>query len=254
MHEPRVWYRLGLSIMRILIVGFIAALPVVGSATAEQTRVETVALGAARSARIEIALEAGQLHVTGGSLAGSGRPLAREDLVRGEFSAGTDTAPPAMRYEVRGEAGHLAIEQATGGGFTWPWEHHDARWAVALNPTVPTDLRVALGAGECELYLGGLTLTGLAVKVGAGETTLDFTGDWQDDLAATIESGAGELAVLVPRDLGVRIDVEQGAGTIEADGFTAVDGVYVNDAHGQSAVTLDLVIEQGAGDIRLELV
>lgn len=254
MNERRGRQRIRLTVTAALTVALIVALPLVATTRTDQTWVETVALGPARAARVEIALDAGHLRVAGGSLAGTGRPIPRGDLVWSEFTAGADAAPPAISYDVVGDIGHLTIDQTYGHGFAWPWEHHDARWDVALNPTVPTDLHIELGTGECDVHLGGLTLTDLAVSLGAGEATFDFTGDWRDDLAATIESGAGELTILVPRDLGVRIDIEQGAGSIEAGDFTETAHGYVNEAHGQTPVTLDLEIEQGAGEIQLKLV
>jgi hypothetical protein len=48
------------------------------------------------------------------------------------------------------------------------------RLTIRLGPSVPTDLRVAVGAAEGTLALGGLSLTRLKVETGASQTHLTF--------------------------------------------------------------------------------
>ena len=218
-------------------------------------RSETVALDGATSARIEIALGVGRLRLAGGSLAGAGTPMPSGELLRGDFSFGVEDLKPEIAYTVEGSEGRLQLEQQTGDGSAWPWNDQESAWDLYLNPTVPTDLSVEIGAGDSELALGGLTLTGLDVATGAGETTLDFAGDWHTGLQAQIDGGAGDLTLRLPRDVGVRVAIEHGTGDLDVDGFAEEsDGVYVNDAYGTAAVTLDLEVRHGAGDLDLGLV
>ena len=242
------------TILGAVLLTIIGGFPIVATTTNERTEVATMALGTAQQARVDITLGAGRLRLAGGSIAGTGEPMPPEALLRGEFTLAVDAETPAMIYERAGNVGHLTIEQTPDEAFAWPWEHHDTRWDLALNPTVPTELQIEMGAGECELYLGGLTLTDLDVSIGAGEVTLDFSGDWPHELTATIESGAGDLTVLVPRQVGARIELDQGAGSTKAKGLTEADDIYVNDAYGHTVTSLDLQIHHGAGDVRLEVV
>lgn len=248
------WRPIVLTIFGAMILAGIAGFPIVATTTNERTQIATMALGAARQARVDITLGAGHLRVAGGSIAGTGAPMPREELLRGEFTMAVDAETPAMVYEMAGNVGHLTIDQASDEAFAWPWEHHDLLWDLALNPTVPTALAIEMGAGDLELYLGGMTLTDLDVSIGAGETMLDFSGDWPHELTASVESGAGDLTVLVPRQIGVRIELDQGAGSTKAKGLTEADDVYVNDAYGQTATTLNLKLHHGAGEVRLEVV
>jgi hypothetical protein len=48
--------------------------------------------------------------------------------------------------------------------------------------------------------------------MGAGETTVDLTGDYEQDLAATIEGGVGEATVVLPGEVGVRVNAEGDSG------------------------------------------
>jgi hypothetical protein len=63
------------------------------------------------------------------------------------------------------------------------------------------NLAVDLGAGDGVLRFGELYLTGLDVKLGAGKLTLDFDGIWKNDLNASIESGVGEMSIVLPNIL-----------------------------------------------------
>ena len=239
-----------------LVVASVLALGAAGVAADDgPTLAETVALGEASSARVEVEVGVGRLRLTGGSLAGAGTPMPIGQLLRGEFTYDDDTFAPTIDYAIEDGAGHLTLTQeGSSDGLAWPWDDRTNDWALYLNPTVPTDLSVALGAGESELALGGLTLTRLDVSTGAAKTTLDFEGDWRADLQAKIESGAGELTLRLPRDIGVRVQVDSGVGEVDADGFTEEDGAYVNDAYGVSPVTLEIDVANGAGEVELELV
>ena len=76
-----------------------------------------------------------------------------------------------------GGKGDLTVEQGSGedgrldGGARNEWD-------LRFNDDVPTDLVVKMGAGESDLDLDSLTLTGLDLKVGAGETTVDLSGEY----------------------------------------------------------------------------
>lgn len=215
-------------------------------------RIETVGLAGATSARVEVELGTGALRLGGGTLAGAGAPLGPDHLLRGEF-VGAEAAP-ALSYRIDSRTGRLRLVQPDGAGTAWRWGEPAERWDLYLNPTVPTDLRVAVGAGESRLALGGLSLTGLDVATGAGATTLDLAGDWRAGLSGRVHGGAGDLTLRLPRAVGVRVEVDQGDGTLETGGLLLQDGAYVTPAYGRSSVTIDLAVEHGAGNVTLELV
>ncbi len=51
----------------------------------------------------------------------------------------------------------------------------------------------------------------------------------------------------------MRVDIDGGIGDINASGLSMQDDVYINDAFGESDVTLDILIEAGIGQINLEV-
>ena len=111
-----------------------------------------------------------------------------------------------------------------------------------------------MGAGESDLDLDSLTLTGVKLQMGAGKTTVDLTGDYARDFDASIQGGVGEATVLLPSEVGVRARAEGGLGTINAEGLQREGDSYVNDAYGESEVTLRVEVQGGIGEINLEVV
>jgi hypothetical protein len=60
--------------------------------------------------------------------------------------------------------------------------------------------------------------------------------------------------VLVPSEVGVRVRAEGGLGKINAEDFQREGEAYVNDAYGDSDVSLNVDVRGGVGTINLEVV
>ncbi len=170
-----------------------------------------------------------------------------------DFSYNVADWKPEVDYDVSGDTGELIIEQGSSEGVPLG---ADARneWDIRFNDAVPTDLVVEMGAGESNLDLDSLTLTGLTLNMGAGKTTVDLTGDYVRDFDASIEGGVGEATVLLPSEVGALVSAEGGLGKIKAKGLRREGDSYVNDAYGDSDVTLNVDVQGGVGQINLEVV
>jgi N-terminal domain of toast_rack, DUF2154 len=197
----------------------------------------------ARSVRAHLVMGAGELKVGG----------AADALMEGDFSYNVADWKPRIDYEVSGEKGDLTVEQGSGDNGRLGGGARN-EWDLRFNDDVPTDLVVEMGAGESDLDLDSLTLTGLDLQMGAGETTVDLTGDYAQGFDASIEGGVGEATVLVPSEVGVRVRAEGGLGKINAEGFRREGEAYVNDAYGDSDVSLNVDVRGGVGSINLEVV
>ena len=86
------------------------------------------------------------------------------------------------------------------------------------------------------------------------EGTIDLTGDWVHDLDVTIDVGAANINVLLPSDVGVRVEVNAGPTAIQTSGLTKEGSVYTNAAYGVSEVTLHVSLDTGIGQVKLEVV
>jgi hypothetical protein len=208
-----------------------------------QRESQAVDLKNAQSARAQLKMGAGELYLTGGA----------DQLMEGEFSYNVSEWKPKVSYDVSDKKGELVVKQrsAESAGLSG-----DARneWNISLNDEVPTDLVVQMGAGESNLDLDSLTPTGLTLHMGSGKTTVDLTGDYARNFGTSIEGGVGEAKVLLPSEVGARVTPEGGLGKINAEGLRREDSSYVNEAYGDSEVTLDVDIQGGVGRITLEVV
>jgi hypothetical protein len=211
------------------------------SVGALQTESQSVELGDAGPVRVAIEMGAGDLQVTGGA----------EELLEAGFTYNVARLKP----EVENTNGALTVRHPhvdglpalNGiGGFRNEWD-------LRFNSGVPMDLQVEMGAGSSDLQLAGLALTGLNLSLGAGETTIDLGGDWERDLEAAIDTGAASVTLRLPKDVGVRVEVETGPSTVEASGLNRDGNIYTNDAYGVSDVTLQIDLEAGVGQIVLEV-
>jgi hypothetical protein len=205
-----------------------------------QTESQRVKLGEARTALVEINMPAGELSVSSGA----------NDLLEADFTYPSPSARPQVEYEVSAGQGRLTVRQP--GSVHGHRNGHNA-WDLHLSNKVPLALKVDQGAGRARLTLAGLSLSRLEVNMGAGETTVDLTGDWKNDLTASIKGGVGRATIRLPSDVGVRATAHGGIGAINVHGLKKNGGVYVNEAYGKSPITIEVQVEGGVGEINLGL-
>jgi len=146
-------------------------------------------------------------------------------------------------------------------------------WNLKLPRTLPTNLKFRMGAGEGTIDLSQAKLNRLEVEAGAGEfkfnlantsvadlkvsagvgaLILNLTGNRTRNLHAEISGGIGDLTLVLPRNVGVRVKVS-GLGGVESASLRKQNGYYVNDAYGKSAQSLDITVSAGLGSIKMEL-
>src|SRR5205809_6504395 len=128
---------------------------------------ESVELGGAQSARVELKIGVGELRVSGGA----------KKLLEADFLYNVASWKPEVKYEVAGRQGRLSIKQPQEG--VGPMGNTRNEWNLTLNNQVPMDLRIEAGVGKSNFELGDLSLTRLDVQTGVGEATLDLIGDWK---------------------------------------------------------------------------
>jgi hypothetical protein len=231
-----------------------------------QTRSETVELDDADSVDVELTMGVGELNIVGGE----------SDLMEADFTYNVEDWNPEVTYQVSGGRGELAVTHPAVEDEIGIPDDTDLvyRWDLAFNDDVPMDMTISVGAGETNLSLGTLALNSLSVEggagdltidlangrlveldvnLGAGEVTLDLGGDWSQDLQASLQGGVGELTLILPTAVGVRVTAEGGLGNVNAEGLSQEGDAYVNDAYGDSDVTLNIDVEGGVGDINLRL-
>jgi hypothetical protein len=158
-----------------------------------------------------------------------------------------------VSYDVSSGVGELLVKQGGANSGSLDGKARN-EWDISFNEVVPTDLVAKMGAGESDLDLDSLALKGLDLKMGAGKSTIDLTGDYAKGFDASIEGEVGEATVLLPSGVGVKAKAEGGLGKVNAEGLEKVGDSYVNDAYGESDVTLSVDVQGGVGEINLQVV
>ena len=204
------------------------------------TESESVAPDGARSVTVEVDLNIGELTIAGGA----------EGLMEAEFEYNVAAWKPEIEYRVDNGRGQLVVRQPPHDGRSVP-DDAENTWTIALNDDVPMTLTLDVGIGNSRLELGSLSLSDLDVDAGIGNVTVDLTGSWSDDVHVDVDGGIGNVDLKLPPDVGVRLERDVGLGSIEIEGFHRKGDVFVNDAFGQTDVTIDLNIDAGIGRIRV---
>ncbi len=233
-----------LAVLLVVATVFLGSCGAQGQQVGEmQHESQAVDLENAHSVRAQLMMGAGELKVSG----------AADALMEADFSFNVADWKPEVSYDVSGEKGELTVEQGNGEGVRLGGDARN-EWDLRFNDDVPIDLVVKMGAGESDLDLDSLTLTGLDLEMGAGETMVNLSGDYGQNLDASIEGGVGEATILLPNEVGVRVRAKGGLSKINAEGLQREGEAYVNDAYGESDVTLEVDVQSGIGEINLEVV
>lgn len=214
-----------------------------------QTETLTVDQGNATSVRAEVQIRVGDLTVSGGS-----GPLMEGTFTSsGRFgSTNASSLMPDVRYTDDDGQGMLLVCQTAlhGPGVQ---DGAGAAWDLQLDDQLPLDLSVTLGVGRSTLNVGSMNLTDLAIRTGVGETILDLDGV-DSNLDVRISGGIGDIAVTVPREVGVLVDAETGIADVKAPGFARTGSRYTNEQYGKTNTTIRIVLDQGIGEVTIRQV
>ncbi|MGZ5498708.1 MAG: toast rack family protein [Candidatus Aminicenantales bacterium] len=233
-----------MSMTRIKTAGAILLLLGLAAACDEpryrMTDTKPVAPDGATRAEVGLHMGAGELRV---------RAAEQAALLEASFEFNRERNRPEVNYRLLGEKGVLDVRHARRHGISFGSSRN--RWDLILGQAVPIDLRIDLGAGHSDLDLRGLKLERVEIDMGVGEVNLDLRGPHAAGFRVKIDGGVGSAKLALPAEVGVRVKVDGGLGSINARGLTKRAGAYVNDAYGQSPITIDVDIDAGVGSLDL---
>ena len=119
------------------------------------------------------------------------------------------------------------------------------------NPVEMSILRYATGASDVTLTgLANANFSTLTFSGGAGNYTLNFSGKLKQDAVATIDSGFGNLTLIIPEGMNARVTVEGAAVNINhGSGWSQNGGAYTQEGEG---FTLTIVVKMAAGNLLID--
>jgi hypothetical protein len=120
------------------------------------------------------------------------------------------------------------------------------------NPVACEELSIEAGAAELRAAeLANANCARMRIRGGVGELTLDFTGTWRQSLEADVDVGIGELNLVLPRDVGVSIQLSRFLASFDNAGFTRRGNAWysANWDRARYRLTLDVNAAIGGVDV-----
>lgn len=109
-------------------------------------------------------------------------------------------------------------------------------------------LRYSTGASDVKLVgLANANFSTLTFSGGAGNYTLDFSGELQQAAVVTIDSGLGNVSLIIPKNVNAKVTVESTAVNINHSSGWAQNGKdYIQQGEGP---TITIVVKMAAGNL-----
>ena len=116
------------------------------------------------------------------------------------------------------------------------------------NPIEMSVLRYSTGASDVKLTgLANANFSTLTFTGGAGNYTLDFSGNLQQDAVVTIDSGFGNVSLIIPKDVQAKVTVDSAAVNINhGASWTQNGNNYVQEGKGPA---LTFIVKMAAGNL-----
>lgn len=206
-----------------------------------QENLQTVELGGAQSAEVELSFNAGEIEIRGGS----------QELMEGVFEYNVESWRPEVNHQISDSRAFLSIRQGDSSGI--PAGKGKNFWDIYLNEKIPLELAVDVGAGGGDLNLQDVNLRSLNIDIGVGDLRIDLAGKYTQDVDVYINGGVGSTTLFLPRDFGVLVNVDKGIGSINSRDFIKKGDSLVNEVYGDTDVEVRVYIDTGIGSITLRL-
>lgn len=230
-----VWVVLVLFLLAMGYLGWRIEGPLDASADAYQINEP---LNSAISAEINIRAGIGELYLDSGAVGGP--------LLSGEVGLIPGEELGLTRDE---HAGSVRLKLATVGSANRSMTSKQETWNLIVSPEIPLTLELEAGIGRAELDLSGLWLDKFSYQggIGSAQITLPHEGTF----AGRVVSGEGEVTILIPAKLAVRVETQKGLGTVEVAGLEWVGrGTYQTPGFGGGSV---VNVAAGTGNIHISV-
>ena len=114
-------------------------------------------------------------------------------------------------------------------------------------------LDVDVGAATFEARnLGNANASSIRVHGGVGSVDLDFGGQWTQDANVDVQLALGKLTLHVPRDVGVRVEVEKFLASFDQQGLQKRGDAYYSDNWDRAKFRIRLHASTTFGGIEID--
>ncbi|KQL38782.1 hypothetical protein AN960_12440 [Bacillus sp. FJAT-25509] len=212
----------------------------------EKVKEETVSIHKDRAKKLDVSLDlgAGVMNVSKGT----------KNWVDGTIEYNNKYLTPDVSYKLKDSTGEVSIDQSKKHFPKVKIGKLKNEWNLKLSNKLPIDLDVNTGAAKTNLDLRGLNLDELDIESGVGELNVNLGGNWNKSFEANIETGVGKTTIVLPSDVGVKINLSKGIGKANViDLISKGNGVYVNEAYENANVKITINMDLGVGEVNFKL-
>ena len=125
------------------------------------------------------------------------------------------------------------------GGQRWSWD-------LKATPALPLELQVNMASGETNLDLSGLQISGLQVEMAIGRVTLTLPA--AGDFTANLSGAIGDMAIVAPEGLALRIQSDTGLGNLRVpESYRQEGDFFLSPDYVAGEPHIELVINQAIG-------
>jgi DUF4097 and DUF4098 domain-containing protein YvlB len=166
-----------------------------------------------------------------------------------------DDVPMDLSVSNSSGDGELDLDDLSLRSFSIEASSGDVSADLGGDQALLEEVEVDSSSGDVGVEMTGdySSSVGLEIDLSSGDLTMDMTGEWAEDLEGDVSVSSGTITLELPENVGVYVEAETSSGDVSANGFRLEDDAYVNDAYGESNVTLSLSVEASSGDINLRL-
>lgn len=139
---------------------------------------------------------------------------------------------------------NLRIEAAATDG--------DVRFS-SPNPASLPALDIELGAGSITVeQLANANTSTVRVKSGVGGVDLDFGGTWTHDIALDVSVALGKVAIHVPSNVGMQVDVDRFLASFDYEGLVKHGNSYTSENFDRAPHKLRVHVSTVFGGIQVD--
>ena len=154
---------------------------------------------------------------------------------------------PITTYEFSGfdSSATVEIRDRERGWKGWSWRAWGAKdWDIRLTDRIPINLRIYAKVTDGELDLSNLKLKNLNLDIKAANFNIKL-GDLVDQLDGRIESDACRLSLLIPEDIGLKIENHAKLTSTSFSGLSILkyDNIYQTSNFEQASEKITLSLE-----------
>lgn len=193
----------------------------------------------------------------------------------GRLEVGVEGASRGIRMG-DGEGGEMSLQLSTGIPLDLDLDFGAVAADIELGGLDVRDLEIQTGASdtdlrfsspnavECERLdldvgaaafraegLGNANCGSLRLNGGVGDVTLEFGGVWRRNMAAEISMALGSLTLVIPEDVGVRVDRDTFLTGLDGQRMEERDGVHYSSNWESARYRLDIELSGAFGSVNI---